>query len=311
MDRPYPKRIMHSLRKLHRQGLGMVGACLALMAVSGYLLMRAPGGDASAPTSLFCLGLIVIGAALLVSTLLRLQRRAALLVRHDVKSLVRLAKDARRGSLRVDYPVALAEFAEAFEAVHKSGRRLVRENEALKDIGLIDHLSQLGNRRHFETRLKEIHEAMPTHGASSVLIVDVDKFKQVNDRHGHDAGDALIVAFANLLRKNVRQTDVLARLGGDEFCVIYPYTPLDKARTLVDRLRKQLPRDVELVRGIRHVLRWTGGLSTMHDTDASPEDVLWRADQAMLKAKQAGRNLTLSFDPVHGPEEIRRIMSCN
>jgi diguanylate cyclase (GGDEF)-like protein len=309
-ERPYPKRLMQSLRKLHRQGLVTVGACLMLMAVAGYAWIRESGMDFSAPTTLLYLGIMAIGAAWQLGALLRLQRRALVLLRHDVKSLVRLAKDARRGSLRVDYPVALAELAEAFEAMHKSGRRLVRENEALKDIGLIDHLSQLGNRRHFETRLKEIHEAMPTHGPSSVLIIDVDKFKQVNDQHGHDAGDALIVAFANALRANVRQTDVLARLGGDEFCIIYPYTPLDKARALVERLRKQLPRDVELTRGIRHTLRWTGGLSAMHAGDAASEDVLWRADQALLKAKEAGRNLTLGFDPVRGPEEVRRVMSC-
>lgn len=288
----------------------VVCACLVLMTVSGYLWVRDAGIDMTAPAPIFYLGVITVAGVLLVSVLFRVQRRAEALVRHDVKSLVRLAKDARRGSLRVDYPVALADLAEAFEAVHKSGRRLVREKEALKDMGLIDHLSQLGNRRHFEARQKEIHEAMPTHGASSVLIIDVDKFKQVNDQYGHDAGDALIVAFANALRANVRQTDVLARLGGDEFCIIYPYTPLDKARALVERLRKQLPRDVELTRGIRHTLRWTGGLSAMHDSDASPEDVLWRADQALLKAKEAGRNLTLSFDPVRGPEEVRRVMSC-
>jgi diguanylate cyclase (GGDEF)-like protein len=280
------------------------------MAAAGYQLVLESGIDTSAPASLFWLGLMAAGAALLLGALLRLQRKAAALVRHDVKSLIRLAKDARHGSLRVDYPVMLAEFTEAFEAAHKSGRRLVREKEALKDMGLVDHLSQLGNRRHFETRLKEVHEAVPTHGASSVLIIDMDKFKQVNDQHGHDAGDALIVAFAEALRRHVRQSDVLARLGGDEFCIIYPYTPLDKARALVERLRKQLPREVELTRGIRHPLRWTGGLSAMHDTDTMPEDVLWRADQALLKAKEAGRNLTLTFDPIDGPEEVRRVMSC-
>jgi diguanylate cyclase (GGDEF)-like protein len=301
---------MHSLRKFHRQEFWLTVACLGLMAACGYRLVLESGIETFAAASLFWLGIIAVSAVLLLGALLSLQRRAAALVRHDVKSLIRLAKDARQGSLRVDYPVALAEFTVAFEAAHKSGRRLVREKEALKDMGLIDHLSQLGNRRHFETRLKEVHEAAPTHGVSSVLIIDVDKFKQVNDQHGHDAGDALIVAFAKALRRNVRQTDVLARLGGDEFCIIYPYTPLDKARVLVERLRKQLPRDVELTRGIRHTLRWTGGLSAMHDTDATAEDVLWRGDQALLKAKEAGRNLTLTFDPVDGPEEVQRIVSC-
>lgn len=298
-----------SLRKLHRRQLGVVSACLGLMTASGYLLIRESGASALSPLQYFFLGGVVLGIVLLVSTLWRLHRLAEALVRHDAKSLVRLVRDVRQGSVRVDYPMSLADFTEAFEVLHRSGKRLVEEKEKLKDMGLVDHLSQLGNRRHFETRLNELHENIRTHGHSSLLMIDMDRFKQVNDQHGHDAGDALIVAFANALRKNVRQTDVLARLGGDEFCIIYPYTPLSQARILAERLRKQLPREVVLTRGVRHVLRWTGGLSAMSN-DASAEDVLGRADQALLRAKAAGRNITLTFDPVHGHEEIRRVMTC-
>ena len=164
----------------------------------------------------------------------------------------------------------------------------------------MDHLSHLINRRHFELRLKELFDASKANGPSSVLMIDMDYFKAVNDKHGHDVGDALIVAFANALRKVVRQADVLARLGGDEFCIIYSYAPLEKARVLAERLRRQLPREITLPKGVIHQLRWTGGLSVMHDRDTKPDDVLTRADQALYQAKEAGRNVTKIYDPVRG-----------
>ena len=106
----------------------------------------------------------------------------------------------------------------------------------------------------------------------------------------------------------VRQTDVLVRLGGDEFCIIYSYAPLAKATALVDRLRKQLPREIPLTKGVTHQLRWTGGLSAMHDKDTKPDDVLWRADQALLLAKEAGRNATRVYDPSVGEIAKKRII---
>jgi diguanylate cyclase (GGDEF)-like protein len=253
-------------------------------------------------------GFMILAALVIVALLFRLQRRTVRAVRHDVKSLVRMFRDLRDGSVRVAYPMELGEFSEIFNYLRDRGQRLVEEKEKMKNMGLVDHLSQLSNRRHFETRLRELFESSRTNGPSSVLIIDMDHFKQVNDRHGHDAGDALIVAFARELRKVVRQTDVLARLGGDEFCIIYTYASLDKARVLAERLRKQLPREVPLTKGVIHQLRWTGGLSAMHDKDAKPDDVLWRADQALLQAKEAGRNNTKVYDPASGPPAKKQIV---
>jgi diguanylate cyclase (GGDEF)-like protein len=241
--------------------------------------------------------------------LFRLYRHTLSAVRHDIHSLIRMFRDLREGSVRVGYPMALREFSEIFDYLRDRGQKLMKEKEKLKDMGLMDHLSQLGNRRHFEARLKELFDASKANGPSSVLIIDMDYFKQVNDKHGHEAGDALIVGFANALRKVVRQTDVLARLGGDEFCIIYTYASLDKAKALAERLRKQLPREISLPKGVIHQLRWTGGLSAMHDKDAKPDDVLWRADQALFQAKEAGRNLTKVYDPVAGLPAKKQIMS--
>lgn len=244
---------------------------------------------------------IILSAFIIITIVLfRLYRKTLNAVRHDIHSLVRMFRDLREGSVRAAYPMALRDFSEIFDYLRDRGQKLVREKEKLKDMGLMDHLSQLGNRRHFETRLQELFDASKSSGPSSVLMIDMDHFKAVNDKHGHDAGDALIVGFANALRKVVRQTDVLARLGGDEFCIIYSYAPLEKATVLAERLRKQLPREIPLTKGVVHQLRWTGGLSAMSDKDTKPDDVLWRADQALLQAKEAGRNVTKVCDPASG-----------
>ncbi|MCR4347621.1 MAG: sensor domain-containing diguanylate cyclase [Sulfuricaulis sp.] len=252
---------------------------------------------------------IILSAFVIITIVLfRLYRKTLKAVRHDIHSLVRMFRDLREGSVRVEYPMALREFAEIFDYLRDRGQKLVKEKEKLRDMGLMDHLSQLGNRRHFETRLQELFDASKASGLSSVLMIDMDHFKAVNDKHGHDAGDALIVGFANALRKVVRQTDVLARLGGDEFCIIYSYAPLEKATVLVERLRKQLPREILLTKGVMHQLRWTGGLSAMSDKDTKPDDVLWRADQALLQAKEAGRNVTKVSDPVAGLPAKKKII---
>lgn len=257
---------------------------------------------------IYYLAAILVVLVIITVVLFRLYLRTTAAVRHDIHSLIRMFRDLREGSVRVDYPMALREFSEIFDYLRDRGQKLVREKEKLKDMGLMDHLSQLGNRRHFEARLKELFEASKANGPSSVLMIDMDHFKAVNDKHGHDAGDALIVGFASALRKVVRQTDVLVRLGGDEFCIIYSYAPLQKATALVERLRKQLPREIPLTKGVMHQLRWTGGLSAMHDKDTKPDDVLWRADQALLQAKEAGRNVTKVYDPATGAPEKKRVI---
>jgi len=247
---------------------------------------------------LFTFMLLFIAAAF--ATLVGLYLKTKNSVRDDIQSLIRLFRDLRDNTVRVEYPMALKEFSQIFDYLRDRGQKLHEERKKLTDMGLMDHLSQLSNRRHFEMRLKELFDTSKANGPSSVLIIDMDHFKAVNDKHGHDTGDALIVAFANALRKVVRQADVLARLGGDEFCIIYAYAPLVKARTLAERLRKQLPREMTLTKGVIHQLRWTGGLSVMHDKDTKPDDVLSRADQALYLAKEAGRNCTKIYDPVSG-----------
>lgn len=249
---------------------------------------------------------IVVAALSLIVMSFSLYRSTVKSVQHDLKSLANMIRDVRSGTVRKDYPMELDEFASALLYLKDSGKKLVEEKQKLREMGFLDHLSQLSNRRHFELRLKEAFETRKINGPSSLLILDIDRFKLVNDRYGHAAGDELIVKFANALRGNVRLTDVLARLGGDEFCIIYTFTPLEKAQVLSERLRKQLPRELRLSHGIVHPLRWSGGLSVMCETDGKSDDVLARADQALLRAKESGRNITLLEDSACAPSQPPR-----
>jgi len=289
-----------SLKRLHTVALAGVLVCLLFAVGAGYLLLASLNGAWSGLGILYLAAMLAAIAGVVIINIKIYRTIGA--VRDDIRSLVQMFKDVHQGMVRLDYPVEFKEFAVAQRYLHGWGRELLAERERLKDMGLMDHLSQLSNRRHFEMRLKEIFDNRPTHGPSSVLIIDADRFKQVNDQHGHDAGDTLITKFAAALRNHVRYTDMLARLGGDEFCIIYTYVPLTKAKELADRLRRDLPRQLELKPGVYHELNWTGGLSAFNDNDTKPDNVLRRADQALLRAKEAGRNRTAIFDPANAQE---------
>ena len=290
----------------------LAGVCITLAVISGYLLIQqlADASRASFWTvAAVYLGLMSIALLGVFAVLFRLYRVIAAAVRHDVRSLTRMFRDVREGEVRADYPIALREFSETVSYLRTSGRKLVVEKKRLKNLGLIDHLSQLSNRRHLERRLAQLFEARKSKGGAALLLIDVDHFKAVNDQHGHDCGDALIVKFSKALRACVRRSDVLARLGGDEFCVLYPYTSVDRAAVYARRLRQQLPRELSLMNGVTHTLRWTGGLSAMTDADARFDDVLWRADKALMRAKGAGRNNTEIYDPRRSPHQTPRVIA--
>ncbi|MBS1235374.1 MAG: hypothetical protein H6R46_169 [Proteobacteria bacterium] len=253
--------------------------------------------------------LILVAVVSLVVMSYSLYRSTVKSIQHDLMSLANMIRDVRSGSVRKNYPMELDEFASALLYLKDSGRKLIEEKAKLREMGFIDHLSQLSNRRHFELKLSEAFDTRKINGLSSLLIIDVDRFKFVNDQYGHAAGDELIVKIAKALRNCVRQTDVLARLGGDEFCIIYTFTSLENARALAERLRKQLPREMHLSHGIVHPLRWSGGLSVMSKEDGKSDDVLVRADQALLRAKEAGRNATLLDIPASAPADPPRAVA--
>ncbi|MGO9446955.1 MAG: GGDEF domain-containing protein [Thiobacillaceae bacterium] len=210
----------------------------------------------------------------------------------NLKVIVGLANDLRLQRLKADYPSSLAEFEGPMRNLLKLGRQLAGKQKEVSTQARLDHLSKVHNRLSFEEKQGELFKTLKDGWTHSLLILDIDNFKQINDTFGHEAGDQMIVAFGKALRDNLRNSDFIARLGGDEFCVIFPYTPLDRAEELAGRLRDKMPDTVELIHGVTHKLSWSGGLSEYSKNDAAESAALARADAALLEAKRAGRNNT-------------------
>ena len=162
-----------------------------------------------------------------------------------------------------------------------------------------DSLTNLPNRRSLkEAASREIDRCQIDGGPLTVLAVDIDHFKRINDCYGHDAGDKVLVETANALADALRKQDVVARLGGEEFVALLPDTDMEVAVRIAERLR-------ELVEALAiecgpHVIRLTAsfGIALLQGEDTF-ESVLQRADRALYAAKMAGRNYVMAeLEPV-------------
>jgi diguanylate cyclase (GGDEF)-like protein len=165
-----------------------------------------------------------------------------------------------------------------------------------------DALTGLYNRRHLDERLTSELAAAQRHGrALSLLLVDIDHFKQVNDAHGHLAGDEALKMVAFVLRGAVRKEDVLARFGGEEFCVIARETPIEGARALAERIRAAVERSQFAWEGrplgvtVSIGVTVSVGAATF-EPGQSERELLSAADRALYDAKQQGRNRVVAVE---------------
>lgn len=168
---------------------------------------------------------------------------------------------------------------------------LRRQRDALKQLAETDPLTGLANRRAALLRLESELLRRRAEGASFGLIfVDIDRFKQINDSHGHAAGDRVLVAVAGLLRQLVRASDTVARLGGEEFLLILPGADAGTCERLAERVRERVA-SLALAGGEGQALRCTASLGVVDGEAGETADALLHAaDQAMYAAKKAGRN---------------------
>jgi diguanylate cyclase (GGDEF)-like protein len=157
-----------------------------------------------------------------------------------------------------------------------------------------DGLTELANRRHFEEALaNEISRAERFGGPLALILADLDDFKQVNDRYGHQAGDDVLREFAAVLKETVRDIDLAARYGGEEFAVLLPQTELDGAERLAERLREAMAeRRVSLVPGAAFSVTASFGVASFPDAP-TPAALFAAADEALYRAKSAGKNCVI------------------
>jgi diguanylate cyclase (GGDEF)-like protein len=173
------------------------------------------------------------------------------------------------------------------------------ENERLhrtvKRQAITDELTQLSNRRRFtETLAVEVRRAERFGDPVSLVLADLDNFKQINDRYGHQTGDEVLRRFADVLRENVRDFDLPVRYGGEEFAVLLPETGLDGAEQLARRLQTALLRlRLPEISGDRPPVTASFGVAAF-PAARSAEELLSAADGALYRAKAAGKNRVVS-----------------
>ena len=163
----------------------------------------------------------------------------------------------------------------------------------LWDMAVTDSLTGLFVRRYFLVKLQEeLHRAERYNNILSVVMADLDHFKNINDTYGHDAGDRVLKAIGQFLQQNVRDVDVVARYGGEEFVIMIPEAAKDAAHSLSERLRKQMS---ELKIDDFPPITISLGIATYPHDGSDIGDLIKKADAAMYAAKRAGRNRVVKY----------------
>jgi len=157
--------------------------------------------------------------------------------------------------------------------------------QKLERLTITDTLTQIGNRRYFQTRIdEEMAKAHRHKHELSLIIFDIDNFKNVNDVYGHSVGDEVLVEYSRFITSKLRSGDELCRIGGEEFIIIVPHTGIDSAFILAEKLRK----DIELHKKIIPITVSFG--VTQYIYGENVEDIFKRVDKALYMAKESGRN---------------------
>ena len=176
--------------------------------------------------------------------------------------------------------------------IHREITAAVNLRQELERQATTDPLTGLCNRREFEVcARRELSRAHRSRAAVSLLMMDIDQFKAINDEHGHDAGDEVLKTIARACAPHLRQVDVLARLGGEEFAIMLPETGLDGARLVAERLRAAMGGE-SVALGCGDNIRFTVSIGVAENAAQSEDLPVWvkRADEALYRAKHNGRN---------------------
>lgn len=163
--------------------------------------------------------------------------------------------------------------------------------EELNRQALIDPLTGLSNRRHYEMLFVREHDRCRRHQtALTIGMIDLDHFKRVNDTYGHDFGDQVLKFTAEILQKPLRHSDILGRFGGEEFILILPDTDIAQAQAVAERMRLSLEQDAVIRNGNAVKVTATFALTQVRAEDADIQECIRRVDQALYEGKRAGRN---------------------
>jgi two-component system cell cycle response regulator len=171
--------------------------------------------------------------------------------------------------------------------------RLRNSVQQTMELAIKDGLTGLNNRRYFDRHMQNLFNKASVSGKDlSLVVIDIDHFKQVNDTYGHQAGDDVLKTFADRLLKNIRGKDLACRYGGEEFVIAMPETDEELAFVVADRIRREISAHPILVANgsIQIAITVSAGVSTLAGSEDTVDSFLKRADEALYEAKRNGRN---------------------
>lgn len=218
--------------------------------------------------------------------LTRLERIA-----HISDGFQRMARD-QSASIQQRYDRELRRLEKAVRISDRYQQMMRELNNSLQDASTRDHLTGLANRRMLVEQLKMETQRAERQGHSYTLaMLDVDHFKQVNDLYGHDTGDRVLTEVAAAMQRALREYDLCGRWGGEEFLILLPQTTITESRTVIERVQESVR--VHAMPGMETgqavIITVSIGL-TEHRRGESFSETVNRADNALLKAKRAGRD---------------------
>ena len=221
----------------------------------------------------------------------------------NLRHLTWQTKQVAKGdfSQRVEF---LGEFSDSF---NEMAARLQQNTLELERLANVDFLTQIPNRRSAIQYLEQLFTLYKrSRREFSLLILDIDFFKHVNDTYGHDAGDKVLKEISRVAKNVFRESDVFCRLGGEEFIAILPETPLEGAVMIAERVRKTImDRPVSLDDDGPLHCTVSVGISQIYPEDENYDSVMIRSDEALYQAKKTGRNKTCANPELDIDEIVR------
>lgn len=228
----------------------------------------------------------VVGAILLARSVLKP-------LREFENGMARFSNDDHSYRLPLQNQDEIGRLAREFNTM---AEKLMQHQHKLEELSVRDSLTGLYNRRELERRLhEEVQRAHRYQRPLSVMMLDIDHFKSVNDRHGHQAGDEVLITVADLIQLNVRPVDLVCRYGGEELTVILPETDEQGANMVAERIRGTVEESITTTpQGDMVHVTISIGFATFPRHGDTAAALIHAADQALYLAKQEGRNLVRS-----------------
>ena len=298
VDAAWPQLQQDNLRPLFREDVSIIGRDMALAIADG----RGP--------DLFLIDADLGKRNEGLRLMSELRSRHA--TRHSAFIILLPAGDSERAATALDlgaadvsyHPFPPDEIAMRIRTQLARKRRADKMRDTLDSglkMAMFDPLTGLHNRRYGLHHLEQVATRCQSQKIrAGVLLMDIDHFKQVNDTHGHPAGDSVLARVAMVLRDSLRSEDLVARIGGEEFLAILPDTDLAQVRLVAERLRSAVEEMVVSTRdGETLTVTLSLGATMLADGDGTgTEAILYRADRALYRAKDGGRNQVQISDPV-------------